>query len=118
MLFGPPDITLVKFVLVKERFSSERYILPSGYHDDRPVATTKSAKPAEPKFRTGKSICYRSKSKYEPGKSQDSYDKQIVRDYLAKDLKWDANPPVPELPKAIVEKTVAKYKEVCDLLIG
>ncbi|MCP4481506.1 MAG: phosphoribosylaminoimidazolesuccinocarboxamide synthase [bacterium] len=56
-------------------------------------------------------------STYQSGKSQDSYDKQIVRDYLEKDLKWDKNLPVPELPKKIVDKTVAKYQEVCDLLI-
>jgi phosphoribosylaminoimidazole-succinocarboxamide synthase len=56
-------------------------------------------------------------NKYQEGKSQDSYDKQIVRDYLEKDLKWNKMPPVPELPKEIVEKTIGKYKEVCDLLV-
>lgn len=55
--------------------------------------------------------------KYSPGKSQESFDKQIVRDYLEKTLGWDKNPPVPELTKEIIEKTIAKYKEVCDLLI-
>lgn len=55
--------------------------------------------------------------KYQEGKSQDSFDKQIVRDYLEKDLKWNKMPPVPDLPKEIVEKTIGKYREVCDKLI-
>ena len=54
---------------------------------------------------------------YQAGKSQDSFDKQIVRDYLEKDLKWNKMPPVPELPTEIVEKTIGKYREVCELLI-
>jgi phosphoribosylaminoimidazole-succinocarboxamide synthase len=47
---------------------------------------------------------------YEPGKSQPSYDKQFVRDYL-ETLDWDKKAPGPELPPDIVEKTAAKYRE-------
>ncbi|MBN1291566.1 MAG: phosphoribosylaminoimidazolesuccinocarboxamide synthase [Candidatus Latescibacteria bacterium] len=53
---------------------------------------------------------------YETGKSQKSFDKQFVRDYL-NGLDWDKTPPAPELPAYIVEKTFEKYREVRDLLI-
>lgn len=52
---------------------------------------------------------------YQPGKSQDSYDKQIIRDYLLT-LKWDQRPPGPELPDEIVEKAAARYQEIMDIL--
>ena len=45
---------------------------------------------------------------YSPGKGQDSYDKQIVRDYLLT-LDWDQTYPGPLLPDEIVEKTVKRY---------
>lgn len=52
---------------------------------------------------------------YEPGKAQPSYDKQFVRDYL-ETLDWNKQPPGPELPPVIVEKTLAKYQEALDRL--
>lgn len=52
---------------------------------------------------------------YEPGRSQDSYDKQIVRDYLLT-LDWDQRPPGPQLPEAIIEKAAARYREIMDIL--
>ena len=54
---------------------------------------------------------------YEPGRSQDSFDKQIVRDYLLT-LNWDQKPPGPELPQAIVEKTAKRYGEILGILTG
>jgi phosphoribosylaminoimidazole-succinocarboxamide synthase len=47
---------------------------------------------------------------YEPGKSQPSFDKQFVRDYL-EGLDWDKTPPAPALPDSIVMKTQEKYME-------
>jgi phosphoribosylaminoimidazole-succinocarboxamide synthase len=49
-------------------------------------------------------------SSYEPGKSQPSYDKQFVRDYL-ETISWNKQPPGPRLPTEIVEKTREKYLE-------
>jgi phosphoribosylaminoimidazole-succinocarboxamide synthase len=46
---------------------------------------------------------------YEPGRPQKSLDKQFVRDYLD-EIKWDHNPPAPELPAEIVKKTVERYR--------
>ena len=52
---------------------------------------------------------------YTPGKSQDSYDKQIVRDWL-ETTDWDKEPPSPNLPKEIIEKTYKRYKEALETL--
>ena len=54
---------------------------------------------------------------YEPGHSQDSFDKQFVRDYLDT-LDWDRTPPAPTLPEEIVTKTLQKYQEARDRLLG
>lgn len=55
------------------------------------------------------------KSSYMPGRPQDSYDKQIIRDYLIS-IKWDKKPPAPPLPHKIVEKTAKRYKEILEIL--
>ncbi|MDG4555659.1 MAG: phosphoribosylaminoimidazolesuccinocarboxamide synthase [Candidatus Competibacter sp.] len=52
---------------------------------------------------------------YRPGLNPPSFDKQFVRDYL-ETLDWDKRPPGPELPPAIVERTVAKYREALERL--
>jgi len=54
---------------------------------------------------------------YSPGKSQPSFDKQFVRDYLEK-IGWNKQPPAPELPDDIVKATSAKYVEALRLLTG
>jgi len=54
---------------------------------------------------------------YQPGKSQLSFDKQFVREWLMQ-CGWDRNSPPPSLPDEIVEKTSAKYKEVLEKLTG
>lgn len=52
---------------------------------------------------------------YAPGRGQDSYDKQIVRDYLLT-LDWDKTCPGPSLPDQIIEKTAGRYREIFDIL--
>ena len=52
---------------------------------------------------------------YAPGKSQPSYDKQFVRDYL-ETLDWDKAPPGPRLPAEVIRNTTAKYLEALRLL--
>ena len=54
---------------------------------------------------------------YAPGKSQPSFDKQFVRDYL-ETLTWDKTPPGPQLPEDVVAKTSAKYLEAYEKLTG
>jgi phosphoribosylaminoimidazole-succinocarboxamide synthase len=54
---------------------------------------------------------------YSPGMGQDSYDKQIIRDYLLT-LDWDKAYPGPVLPEHIVNKTVERYREIYRILTG
>lgn len=54
---------------------------------------------------------------YEPGRSQPSFDKQFVRDYL-ETLDWDKKPPAPEIPGEIADATTARYLEAYRLLTG
>ncbi|HEY3275329.1 MAG TPA: phosphoribosylaminoimidazolesuccinocarboxamide synthase [Syntrophorhabdaceae bacterium] len=58
-----------------------------------------------------------SKENYVPGQGQDSYDKQIVRDYLDT-LDWNKQYPGPELPEDIARKTRARYIEILQILAG
>ena len=54
---------------------------------------------------------------YEPGRSQPSFDKQFVRDYL-ETLDWDKKPPAPAIPNEIAAATTARYLEAYRLLTG
>src|SRR6185503_4385718 len=54
---------------------------------------------------------------YRPGRSQPSFDKQYVRDYLLT-LKWDKRPPGPRLPAEVIEHTSQKYREIYERLTG
>jgi phosphoribosylaminoimidazole-succinocarboxamide synthase len=54
---------------------------------------------------------------YVPGRSQPSFDKQFVRDYLER-IGWNKQPPVPSLPDDIVERTRQKYVDAYRLLTG
>ncbi len=54
---------------------------------------------------------------YEPGKSQQSFDKQFVRDYLS-EIGWNKQPPAPELPEDVISKTSEKYREAYRLIVG
>ncbi|MFA4029012.1 MAG: hypothetical protein GDYSWBUE_001594 [Candidatus Fervidibacterota bacterium] len=54
---------------------------------------------------------------YEPGKPQESFDKQFVRDYL-ESINWNKQPPAPALPEDVVEKTRQRYWEAYRRLCG
>ncbi len=54
---------------------------------------------------------------YQPGRSQFSFDKQYVRDWLD-ESGWDHSPPGPPLPDDVVEKTSRRYLQACELLTG
>jgi len=54
---------------------------------------------------------------YQPGKSQPSFDKQYLRDWLsAQD--WDKTPPAPALPQDVITETRNKYAEAYSILTG
>jgi phosphoribosylaminoimidazole-succinocarboxamide synthase len=55
--------------------------------------------------------------KYQPGKAQESFDKQFVRDYLEA-IKWNKQPPAPSLPEDVARKTSEKYIEAYKILAG
>jgi len=54
---------------------------------------------------------------YEPGRSQPSFDKQFVRDYL-ETLQWDKKPPAPAIPPEVAKATTERYVEAYRLLSG
>ena len=54
---------------------------------------------------------------YQPGRSQASFDKQYVRDWLEASG-WDKEPPAPVLPAEVVEGTLSRYSEAYRLLTG
>ena len=55
--------------------------------------------------------------KYQPGRAQDSYDKQYVRDYLEQ-IHWNKQPPAPALPAEVAQRTSEKYLEAYHQLTG
>ena len=54
---------------------------------------------------------------YQPGRAQESYDKQFVRDYLEA-VKWNKQPPAPSLPDDVARKTSEKYIQAYTTLAG
>jgi phosphoribosylaminoimidazole-succinocarboxamide synthase len=57
------------------------------------------------------------KDKYRPGKGQESFDKQFVRDYLDS-INFNRKPPAPKLPEDVIFKTSALYLEALKRLSG
>ena len=55
------------------------------------------------------------KDDYAAGRSQKSFDKQYLRDYL-NTLEWDKTPPAPSLPENVIENTRKKYEEALEIL--
>ncbi len=54
---------------------------------------------------------------YQPGHNPPSYDKQFIRDWLEQ-INWDKQPPAPSIPPGILEKTIQKYQQAYQILIG
>jgi len=59
---------------------------------------------------------------YAPGQNPPSYDKQFLRDWLESaqvgGKPWDKTPPAPRLPREVIEKTAAKYREALARLLA
>jgi phosphoribosylaminoimidazole-succinocarboxamide synthase len=55
--------------------------------------------------------------KYAPGRSQESYDKQYVRDYL-EEIRWNKQPPAPALPAEVASQTSEKYLDAYFQITG
>jgi len=56
-------------------------------------------------------------NQYVPGRSQESFDKQYVRDFL-EEIRWNKQPPAPALPIEVARRTSEKYVEAYQLLTG
>jgi phosphoribosylaminoimidazole-succinocarboxamide synthase len=54
---------------------------------------------------------------YTPGRVQPSFDKQFVRDWLDASG-WDHEPPAPDLPSEVIERTASKYREAYERVTG
>nr|HMS05815.1 phosphoribosylaminoimidazolesuccinocarboxamide synthase [Burkholderiaceae bacterium] len=59
---------------------------------------------------------------YREGANPPSFDKQFLRDWLETaqvgGKPWDKTPPAPRLPREVIEKTAAKYREAMERLLG
>lgn len=80
-----------------------------GMHDNRLILIDEVLTPDSSRFWSMKT--------YEPGRAQDSYDKQIIRDYLLT-LDWDQTYPGPVLPDRVVARALERYKEICSIITG
>jgi phosphoribosylaminoimidazole-succinocarboxamide synthase len=54
---------------------------------------------------------------WEPGRPQDSFDKQPLRDWL-ESTGWDKNPPGPPLPAEVINETSARYRRAYERIVG
>ena len=108
------DVSLALYSRARA-YAEERGILLAdtkfefGVHDGRLIWIDEALTPDSSRFWP--------KDGYAPGRSQPSFDKQFLRDYL-ETLKWDKRPPAPVLPPDIVEKTRARYLEALTRLTG
>lgn len=80
-----------------------------GFHGDKLILIDELLTPDSSRFWPAIS--------YQKGKSQESYDKQIVRDYLLS-INFNKQPPPPILPDVVIKKTSEKYLEVLEQLTG
>jgi phosphoribosylaminoimidazole-succinocarboxamide synthase len=80
-----------------------------GFHNGRMIIIDEILSPDSSRFWPA--------DKYMPGRGQPSFDKQFIRDYLSR-LDWDKNPPAPELPREVTEKSAEMYREAEKLLTG
>ncbi|MBF0564311.1 MAG: phosphoribosylaminoimidazolesuccinocarboxamide synthase [Nitrospirae bacterium] len=80
-----------------------------GIYEDKLILIDEVLTPDSSRFWSLKDYC--------PGRAQDSFDKQIVRDYLST-LEWGKTYPGPTLPREIIEKTSRRYRDILNILTG
>lgn len=113
-----------------KRLSLEIYSRAAAYAETRGIilADTKFEFGRDPVDATGEPILadevltpdssrFWPRDKYAPGRAQESYDKQYVRDYLEK-VGWNKQPPAPALPDDVVRHTSEKYRAAYKELSG
>ncbi len=80
-----------------------------GLHEGRLILIDEVLTPDSSRFWPADQYC--------PGRSQPSFDKQFVRDYL-ETLDWNKTPPGPVLPPDVIRRTCDKYLEAYERLTG
>ena len=80
-----------------------------GFRDDRFILIDEVLSPDSSRFWP--------LEQYRPGRSQPSFDKQPIRDYLDA-LGWDRKPPAPKLPDEVIQASANRYREAQRLLTG
>jgi phosphoribosylaminoimidazole-succinocarboxamide synthase len=119
-IVGTETIDLVKSKTVKIYETASEYALQKGiiiadtkmefgFYNDKIILIDELLTPDSSRFWP--------LSKYEAGRGQESYDKQFVRDYLLS-INFNKQPPPPELPTEVIEKTSEKYLDVLYKLTG
>jgi phosphoribosylaminoimidazole-succinocarboxamide synthase len=108
------DVSLRVYSLASEYAAKRGVIIADtkfefGEHDGKVILIDEVLTPDSSRFWPA--------DKWTPGKTQLSFDKQFVRDYLEA-CGWNKEPPAPELPDNVVAKTREKYLEAHKLLTG
>jgi len=108
------DITLTLYSRAAEYADSRGIIIADtkfefGVKDGKVILVDEALTPDSSRFWP--------KESYEPGRGQQSFDKQYLRDYL-ETVKWDKQPPGPDLPHTVIAQTSEKYLEAYRLLTG
>src|SRR5204862_1665303 len=105
----------VRIYVAARRYAQERGIIIAdtkfefGYYQGSLILIDEALTPDSSRFWPA--------DRYQPGRSQPSFDKQFLRDYL-ETLDWNKTPPAPELPPEIVARTRDKYLEAYERLTG
>jgi phosphoribosylaminoimidazole-succinocarboxamide synthase len=107
------EVSIKIFELASKKMESKGLILADtkfefGIYDDEIILIDEILTPDSSRFWP--------MDEYSPGKSQVSFDKQFVRDYLER-INWNKTPPAPVLPEDIVKKTSDKYLEAYKRII-
>ena len=119
-IVGAETIDLIKSKTVKIYETASEYALQKGiiiadtkmefgFYNDKIILIDELLTPDSSRFWP--------LNKYEAGRGQESYDKQFVRDYLLS-INFNKQPPPPELPPQVIEKTSEKYLDVLYKLTG
>ncbi|MEE9403303.1 MAG: phosphoribosylaminoimidazolesuccinocarboxamide synthase [Algisphaera sp.] len=100
-------------VLADTKFEFGFPLDAQGHSGDAPILIDEVMTPDSSRFWPAES--------YEPGRDQDSFDKQFVRNHLQKLVDqrlWDKEPPGPTLPDDVVAGTQEKYEKAYEALTG
>jgi phosphoribosylaminoimidazole-succinocarboxamide synthase len=108
------ELTLALYARASEHADSRGIIIADtkfefGVKDGQVILVDEVLTPDSSRFWPG--------ATYEPGRSQQSFDKQYLRDYL-ETLDWNKQPPGPELPDIVIARTSKKYIEAYRLMTG